>query len=204
MKQHIENLLKNAVLALAKDHEIPENVINNIKVERAKDKAHGDFATNLALILAKPLKMNPRAVAELLIKNLEQSARIEKTEIAGPGFINFFVSDSFTAIKLQEMSSDARLGIKEAKVKDTVVVDYSAPNVAKEMAVHHIRSTVIGDAVVRVLEFLGHKVIRANHVGDWGTQFGMLIAYLEEQENKYGTNLDCFSSFIRGKTAVRR
>ena len=82
MKQHIENLLKNAVLALAKDHEIPENVINNIKVERAKDKAHGDFATNLALILAKPLKMNPRAVAELLIKNLEQSARIEKTEIA--------------------------------------------------------------------------------------------------------------------------
>ena len=143
--------------------------------------------------------MNPRAVAELLIKNLEQSARIEKTEIAGPGFINFFVSDSFTAIKLQEMSSDARLGIKEAKVKDTVVVDYSAPNVAKEMAVHHIRSTVIGDAVVRVLEFLGHKVIRANHVGDWGTQFGMLIAYLEEQENKYGTNLDLsdFEAFYR-------
>lgn len=199
MKQHIENLLKNAVLVLAKDHEIPENVINNIKVERAKDKAHGDFATNLALILAKPLKMNPRAVAELLIKNLEPSARIEKTEIAGPGFINFFVSDSFTAEKLQEMRSDVRLGIKEADVKDIVVVDYSAPNVAKEMAVHHIRSTVIGDAVVRVLEFLGHKVIRANHVGDWGTQFGMLIAYLEEQENKYGTDLDLsdFEAFYR-------
>ena len=199
MKQHIENLLKNAVLVLAKDHEIPENVINNIKVERAKDKAHGDFATNLALILAKPLKMNPRAVAELLIKNLEPSARIEKTEIAGPGFINFFVSDSFTAEKLQEMRSDVRLGIKEADVKDIVVVDYSAPNVAKEMAVHHIRSTVIGDAVVRVLEFLGHKVIRANHVGDWGTQFGMLIAYLEEQENKCGTDLDLsdFEAFYR-------
>ena len=143
--------------------------------------------------------MNPRAVAELLIKNLEPSARIEKTEIAGPGFINFFVSDSFTAEKLQEMRSDVRLGIKEADVKDIVVVDYSAPNVAKEMAVHHIRSTVIGDAVVRVLEFLGHKVIRANHVGDWGTQFGMLIAYLEEQENKYGTDLDLsdFEAFYR-------
>ena len=199
MKLYIENLLKKAVLVLSQNNDIPEAVINNIKVDRAKDKTHGDFASNIALILAKPLHKNPREVAQSIIDNLEPSARIAKTEIAGPGFINFFISSDFVAGKLQAMRQDDALGVSKADKKDTVVVDYSAPNVAKEMAVHHIRSTVIGDAIVRVLEFLGHKVIRANHVGDWGTQFGMLIAYLEEQENKNGSNLDLsdFEAFYR-------
>ena len=199
MKLYIENLLKKAVLVLSQNNDIPEAVINNIKVDRAKDKTHGDFASNIALILAKPLHKNPREVAQSIIDSLEPSARIAKTEIAGPGFINFFISSDFIAGKLQAMRQDEALGVSKADKKDTVVVDYSAPNVAKEMAVHHIRSTVIGDAIVRVLEFLGHKVIRANHVGDWGTQFGMLIAYLEEQENKNGSNLDLsdFEAFYR-------
>ena len=111
-------------------------------------------------------------------------------EIAGPGFINFFVSKNYLAAQVEAILSDDHLGVKVTDKPETVVIDYSSPNVAKEMAVHHIRSTVIGDAVVRILEFLGHKVIRANHIGDWGTQFGMLIAYLEKKENENASNLE--------------
>ena len=150
-------------------------------------------------MLTKVLHKNPREIAQMLVDNLDESAFIAKTEIAGPGFINFFISDNFLTSSLQAMADDERLGVKTVEKADTIVVDYSAPNVAKEMAVHHIRSTVIGDACVRVLEFLGHKVIRANHVGDWGTQFGMLIAYLEKKENEAGQGLDLsdFEAFYR-------
>ena len=99
-------------------------------------------------------------------------------------FINFYANYDFLAEAINAISTDPKFGVKSAVPPVTTVVDYSSPNVAKEMAVHHIRSTVIGDAVVRVLEFLGNKVIRANHIGDWGTQFGMLIAYLEKKENE--------------------
>ena len=108
-----------------------------------------------------------------------------KTEIAGPGFINIFLSEEFLAKQAEAALADSRLGVA-ADEAQTIVADYSAPNVAKEMHVGHLRSTIIGDAVVRTLEFLGHKVIRANHIGDWGTQFGMLIANLERVQQESG------------------
>lgn len=105
-----------------------------------------------------------------------------KTEIAGPGFINIFLDKQWVASQAENALNDPKLGVTPVEPQ-TIVVDYSAPNVAKEMHVGHLRSTIIGDAAVRTLEFLGHHVIRANHVGDWGTQFGMLIAYLEKVQN---------------------
>ncbi len=199
MKQLIENLIKNIISSLDKDVSVNPNLVANIRVDRTKDRAHGDFATNIAMILAKPLKKNPRQIAEDIIASLPKDDHISKVEIAGPGFINFFVNKDAISKALKDMSADPRLSIPKVKTPKTIVVDYSAPNVAKEMAVHHIRSTVIGDAVVRVLEFLGNNVIRANHIGDWGTQFGMLIAYLEKKENESGQGMDLsdFEAFYR-------
>lgn len=201
MKNHISSLVLASLeqLKTKADCAISDDIASKIRIDRTKDKAHGDFATNVAMILAKPLGKNPRELATLIVENLPQDDRISKTEIAGPGFINFFVNTSFVAKQLQDMLQDDRLNIAQVSQPQNIVVDYSAPNVAKEMAVHHIRSTVIGDAVVRVLEFLGHNVIRANHVGDWGTQFGMLIAYLEKCENESGSGMDLsdFEAFYR-------
>lgn len=199
MKQLIENLIKNSISSLDKDGSVNPNLVANIRVDRTKDRAHGDFATNIAMILAKPLKKNPRQIAEDIIASLPKDDHISKVEIAGPGFTNFFVNKDAISKALKDMSADPRLGIPKVITPKTIVVDYSAPNVAKEMAVHHIRSTVIGDAVVRVLEFLGNNVIRANHIGDWGTQFGMLIAYLEKKENESGQGMDLsdFEAFYR-------
>lgn len=199
MKQLIENLLKQSIDAINSDGAISADLLKNIRVDRTKERSHGDFATNIAMMLAKPLKQNPRQIAQSLIDNLPKDDHISKVEIAGPGFINFFVNKNSIATALEAMSKDARLGVPTVAAPKTIVVDYSAPNVAKEMAVHHIRSTVIGDAVVRVLEFLGNKVIRSNHIGDWGTQFGMLIAYLEKKENESGSGMDLsdFEAFYR-------
>ena len=190
MKQLIENLIKQSINKFADNTQIDEKVLSNIRIDRTKDRSHGDFATNIAMILSKPLKNNPRAVAQLLVDNLPEDSHISKVEIAGPGFINFFINKDSISDALKAMNEDPRLGISRVVSPKNIVVDYSAPNVAKEMAVHHIRSTVIGDAVVRVLEFLGNNVIRSNHIGDWGTQFGMLIAYLEKKENEQGSGMD--------------
>ena len=199
MKNHIASLILKSLDQLSAEFALPADIASKIRIDRTKDKAHGDFATNVAMLLAKPLGTNPRALAEKIVAALPQDSAITKTEIAGPGFINFFVNANHTANQLEAMLQDPRLGVPRAAPAQNVVVDYSAPNVAKEMAVHHIRSTVIGDAVVRVLEFLGHNVTRANHVGDWGTQFGMLIAYLEKCENESGRGLDLsdFEAFYR-------
>lgn len=199
MKEHISQLLKESLKALSVKSEIPAGLLQNLRIDRSKDKAHGDFAANIALMLAKPLHTNPRDLAQDIIDHLPPDEKIAKVEIAGPGFINFFVNKADTADSLMQMLGDDHLGVKPAAAPETVVVDYSAPNVAKEMAVHHLRSTVIGDAVVRVLEFQGHHVIRANHIGDWGTQFGMLIAYLERCENESGSGMDLsdFEAFYR-------
>lgn len=199
MKNHLVSLILASLNQLRADFAIPDDIENKIRIDRTKDKAHGDFATNIAMILAKPNGKNPREMAQLIVNGLPQDERINKTEIAGPGFINFFVNSGFTAAQLGRMLSDEHLGAVPVAEPQNIVVDYSAPNVAKEMAVHHIRSTVIGDAIVRVLEFLGHHVIRANHVGDWGTQFGMLIAYLEKCENESGAGMDLsdFEAFYR-------
>lgn len=199
MKTKILNLVKESLTNLKVIEQIPEQQLAALKVENTKDRTHGDFATNAALILAKTLKQPPRKLAEEIIRELPPSPQLNKIEIAGPGFINFFINHDYICEQINKMHDDVRAGIGVTPRPLTIVVDYSAPNVAKEMAVHHIRSTVIGDACVRVLEFLGHHVIRANHIGDWGTQFGMLIAYLEKKENEQGQglNLTDFEAFYR-------
>lgn len=137
----------------------------------------GDFQANGAMAAAKQLKTNPRELAQKILDNLDLTDIADHLEIAGPGFINIHLANRFLSRQLQNI--DDRLGVPTATAQ-TIVVDYSAPNLAKEMHVGHLRSTIIGDAIVRVLTFLGHRVIRQNHMGDWGTQFGMLIAELEE------------------------
>ncbi|QSX33256.1 arginine--tRNA ligase [Shewanella avicenniae] len=179
MKAHIQSLLEQTVATLKQQGIIPEDAAPRIQVDRTKDKTHGDLATNLAMMLSKLAGKNPRELANIIIDNLPASANVTKVDIAGPGFINFFIDENALANQLQAALNDAHLGIN-LPAEQTVVVDYSSPNLAKEMHVGHLRSTIIGDAVVRALEFMGHKVIRQNHVGDWGTQFGMLLAYMEE------------------------
>ncbi|MCL1125919.1 arginine--tRNA ligase [Shewanella surugensis] len=179
MKSHTQSLLADALTSLKKQGVIPEDFEARIQVDRTKDKSHGDFATNLAMMLTKVAKKNPRDIAQLIIDNLPQSSHVAKVEIAGPGFINFFIDENALANQLMFALNDPLRGISKP-VSQTVVVDYSSPNLAKEMHVGHLRSTIIGDSIVRALEFLGHNVIRQNHVGDWGTQFGMLLAYMEE------------------------
>lgn len=141
----------------------------------------GDYQINGAMAAAKLMKTNPRQLAEQLVQQLALEGIAEKTEIAGPGFINVTLDKAWLAAQLQQAAADSRLGVSANTAPQTVVVDYSAPNLAKEMHVGHLRSTIIGDAVVRTMEFWGDKVIRQNHMGDWGTQFGMLIAHLEDK-----------------------
>ncbi len=149
-------------------------------VAPAKKAGFGDYQANGAMAAAKAMKTNPRELAARIVDNLDLDAVAGKLEIAGPGFINIHLKADWLGSELDKALADPRLGIEAAAESQTVVVDYSSPNLAKEMHVGHLRSTIIGDALVRLLEFLGHKVIRQNHVGDWGTQFGMLIAELEE------------------------
>ncbi|MFB2641154.1 arginine--tRNA ligase [Shewanella bicestrii] len=185
MKSHIQSLLEQTIESFKQQGILPADFEARIQVDRTKDKSHGDLATNLAMMLTKAAGKNPRELAQLIIDNLPASAYVAKVEIAGPGFINFFIDDSALANQLEAAISDEHLGIK-LPTPQTIVVDYSSPNLAKEMHVGHLRSTIIGDSVVRTLEFLGHKVIRQNHVGDWGTQFGMLLAYMEELRAQNG------------------
>jgi arginyl-tRNA synthetase len=143
---------------------------------RRSDRA--DFQANLAMSLGKALKRPPRDVAQALILALEVEDLCEKVEIAGPGFINLTLKNSYLDSLLAATLRDPRLGVAPTSTPETVVVDYGGPNVAKEMHVGHLRPCVIGDCLVRVLEFAGHHVIRQNHIGDWGTPFGMLIEHL--------------------------
>lgn len=153
----------------------------NTAVTQSTKVEFGDYQINGAMAAAKLLKTNPRALAQQLVDVLELADLADKVEIAGPGFINVTLKPDWLAAQLQHAVTDPRLGVSANTAPQTVVVDYSAPNLAKEMHVGHLRSTIIGDAVVRALEFWGDSVIRQNHMGDWGTQFGMLIAHLEDK-----------------------
>ncbi|MDB9528125.1 arginine--tRNA ligase [Oscillatoria sp. CS-180] len=146
----------------------------------ASNPKFGDYQANCALPLAKRLKDKPRAIAEKIVSNLEVADICEPPEIAGPGFINLRLKTAYLEAQLQIIRKDERLGVEIVKHPQKVVVDFSSPNIAKEMHVGHLRSTIIGDSIARVLEFLGHDVLRLNHVGDWGTQFGMLITHLRD------------------------
>ena len=197
MKERIRQLIQHALARLTAEGVLPDGLSPQIQVENTKDKSHGDFASNIALMLAKPAGAKPRELAERLIAALPADASVSRVEIAGPGFLNFFQNTEALARRLEAALADDRLGVRKNGAAQRVVVDLSSPNLAKEMHVGHLRSTIIGDAVGRVLEFLGDEVIRQNHVGDWGTQFGMLLAYLEEKPAAAETELADLEQFYR-------
>ena len=151
-----------------------------VPVARSGRPEFGEYQFNGAMALAKTLKQKPRDIAQQILEQVKLDDVASKLEIAGPGFINIHLRDDWLAEQCNVALDDARVGIP-AQQPQTVVVDYSSPNLAKEMHVGHLRTTIIGDAVVKLLEFLGHKVIRQNHMGDWGTQFGMLLAHLSDK-----------------------
>ena len=144
------------------------------------DQKFGNYQCNSALKIAKILKRNPREVASDIILSLEENELIQKTEIAGPGFINITISPKYLSKQLNEIYLDERLGAYLPEKRERIIVEFSSPNVAKQLHVGHLRSTIIGDCLARLFEFLGDDVLRLNHIGDWGTQFGMLIAYMKE------------------------
>nr|WP_235961453.1 arginine--tRNA ligase [Spirabiliibacterium mucosae] len=171
-------------------------------VRQSAKPQFGDYQANGVMAAAKKLGMPPRELAQRVVDALDGGEMIEKLEIAGPGFINITLNRTWLAAQGHALLSQKKL-VSPVAPAQTIVADYSAPNVAKQMHVGHLRSTIIGDAVVRVLEFLGHNVIRANHVGDWGTQFGMLIAYLEkmQKENADDLALSDLEAFYRAAKA---
>ncbi|MEU8568621.1 arginine--tRNA ligase [Streptomyces pathocidini] len=149
---------------------------------RRSDRA--DFQANGMLALAKKLKGNPRELASQVVAGLPADDLLAEVEVSGPGFLNIKVTDEAIVRTLAARAADDRLGVPYAENPGTTVIDYAQPNVAKEMHVGHLRSAVIGDAVVQILEFAGETVVRRHHIGDWGTQFGMLIQYLEEHPHE--------------------
>ena len=148
----------------------------------------GDYQANGVMGAAKKMGIPPRQLAEKILEHLDITDIADKVEIAGPGFIKIFLSPVWVAQQAEFALADEHLNITKV-TPETIVIDYSSPNVAKQMHVGHLRSTIIGDASARTLSFLGHNVIRANHLGDWGTQFGMLIAYLEKKQNENAADM---------------
>lgn len=154
------------------------------EITQTTQVAFGDYQCNSAMKIAKILKGNPRVIAEKIVCTWNGLGKeeIEKLEVAGPGFINITLSSKFLSKELSKIALDSRLGVAQIAKKEKVIVEFSSPNVAKELHVGHLRSTIIGESLARLFEFFGHDVLRLNHIGDWGTQFGMLIAYLYEKE----------------------
>jgi len=164
---------------------------------RAADPKHGDYQANGIMAVAKARKENPRALAEQIIKQLDVAGICEPPTIAGPGFINFKLKTDFVAEQIAGAAHDERHGVPAAVKPKTIVVDFSSPNVAKPMHVGHIRSTILGDSLARIGKFLGHHVITDNHIGDWGTQFGMLIIGWKHYRNDAGLAADPISELER-------
>jgi arginyl-tRNA synthetase len=176
ISKQLKNLFSEAlVAAFGKELEEVDPLVNP-----TNNPKFGDYQSNIALPLAKKLGKPPRAIAQEIINHLNIGELGETPEIAGAGFINITLKPTYLEKQLSDIQTDDRLGVEKVKQAQKVVVDFSSPNIAKEMHVGHLRSTIIGDCIARILEFEGHQVLRLNHVGDWGTQFGMLIAYLRE------------------------
>lgn len=169
-------------------------------LRRAQQERFGDYQANVAMSLSKRLGSHPRDVAGAIVENLSVDDVCQTVEVAGPGFVNLTLRDDYLGAEVGAVAADDRLGVARAEAPERVVVDYSAPNVAKEMHVGHLRSTIIGDALVRVLELQGHEVIRQNHLGDWGTPFGMLIEHvadLGEEEGAHELSVGDLDGFYR-------
>lgn len=180
---NIKQILAEKVSAAMVAAGLPEGT--NPAISLSNRPQFGDYQANGVMGAAKKLKTNPRELATKVVAELDLDGIASKIELAGPGFINIHLDQNWLAAQLNNVAQDEHIGVtqrgSEQDKQQTVVVDYSAPNLAKEMHVGHLRSTIIGDAVVRALEFRGDKVIRQNHMGDWGTQFGMLIAHLSDK-----------------------
>lgn len=168
--QELKQVLSQALGEIGVD--LPDGF--EVQVESSADLRFGDYQSNAAMVLAKQLRTNPRELASKLLEVMKLDG-LAVADIAGPGFINFRVSNDAWSKRMSSLLGDDRLGVPVASPSQTVVIDFSAPNVAKPMHVGHIRSTIIGDSLSRIARFLGHKVITDNHIGDWGTQFGMII-----------------------------
>ncbi len=190
LKSQINQVIKDAFIKAGIEAE-PMSVSEATKIE------FGDYQFNGAMALAKKLGKNPREIAGDIIANIDTSGAVAKTEIAGPGFINLWLNPLWIASQCQSALEDERLSVQKRENPIKVVVDYSGPNMAKQMHVGHLRSTIIGDTLSNLLTFLGDEVIRQNHIGDWGTQFGMLIAYLEEMGSEGSSNLKDLEQFYK-------
>ncbi len=194
LKLHINKVIKEAFIKADINYE-------PISVTEATKAEFGDFQFNGAMALSKKLSKQPREIASTILENLNLAGPLSKAEIAGPGFINLWLNPYWIATQCQNALNDERLGIVLRETPKKVVVDYSGPNMAKQMHVGHLRSTIIGDTLANLLSFLGDDVIRQNHIGDWGTQFGMLIAYLEEMNEDGNVSLKDLEKFYKDAKA---
>ena len=174
IKSKLSQIITQALL----DADIPAN---DVIISDATKPEFGDYQFNGIMKLAKVLKKNPRAIASSMVEYIDTTGMISKVEIAGPGFINIWLNNEWLSNEATNILNDGRVGVGIVEKPQKVVIDYSGPNMAKQMHVGHLRSSIIGDTLATLLTFLGNDIIRQNHIGDWGTQFGMLIAYLEEQ-----------------------
>ena len=160
-----------------------------INIENSTKKEFGDFQTNFAMMNSKAIGKNPREIATTLVENFKENDLIEKLEIAGPGFINIHLKNNFLNNELKKIDNE-KYDFSFLNVDETVIIDYSSPNIAKRMHIGHLRSTIIGDAIKRILDFIGFKTISDNHIGDWGTQFGKLIVAYNKWLNKEAYEAD--------------
>ena len=190
LKSQLNNVIQDAFIKAGIEH-APMSVSEATKPE------FGDYQFNGAMALSKKLGLNPREIAQNILDALDFTGMLSKAEIAGPGFINLWLNPLWIATQCQAALSDERLGISTREQPIKVVVDYSGPNMAKQMHVGHLRSTIIGDTLANLLTFLGDEVIRQNHIGDWGTQFGMLIAYLEMKDEDGSVSLKDLEQFYK-------
>ncbi|MES2070086.1 MAG: arginine--tRNA ligase [Pseudomonadota bacterium] len=181
----------------------PEAVAN---VQPSGRPEHGDYQVNGVMAAAKAAKINPRLLAQQVVDKLDLDGIVTTIEIAGPGFINLTMAPAYLSHRLTEALRHGDLGLARVsqEAQQRVVIDYSSPNLAKEMHVGHLRSTIIGDALARVFRFAGHEVIAQNHVGDWGTQFGMLTAYLDDGEQSGSASMDLADLEVFYKSAKKR
>ena len=194
IKNILENSIKTALWSLKiptfKSGQVDEKNppkgragVSKINLEHPEELSHGDYSCNIAMVLAKQVAQNPRELAEKIVAEINERKpkEISKVEVAGPGFINFYLSPEFFVSESKEiLSKKEKFGKGEIGKGKKVIVEYSSPNIAKPFTIGHLRSTVIGDAIANILDFSGYKVIRDNHLGDWGTQFGKLIVAIKK------------------------
>ena len=190
LKSQLNNVIKDAFIKAGIEH-------TPMAVSEATKPEFGDYQFNGAMALSKKLGLNPREIAQNIVNHLDLTGVLSKAEIAGPGFINLWLNPLWIASQCQVALRDERLNVSTRENPIKVVVDYSGPNMAKQMHVGHLRSTIIGDTLANLLTFLGDEVIRQNHIGDWGTQFGMLIAYLEETGEDASVSLKDLEQFYK-------